>query len=62
MLLIGALIVGLVIYSPLIINYEIVLRKSQINPLNLFINLGIYTGVYIGTLLVIGVIFKIRSA
>ena len=60
-LLIGALIVGIVIYSPLIINYDL-MDRMRTNPFNFFINLGIYTSVYIGTLLVIWIIFRIRNA
>jgi hypothetical protein len=57
--LIAALIASLVIFSPVIINYEIFFRGP---PWERFINLGIYTGVYIGTLLIIWIIFKIRNA
>ena len=57
--LIAALIAGLVIFSPLIINYKLFFRSP---PWERFINLGIYTGVYIGTLLVIWIIFRIRNA
>jgi hypothetical protein len=51
--LIAALIAGLVIFSPLIFRFKFVLKQFEIDPINTFLNLCIYTGVYIGTLLVI---------
>jgi hypothetical protein len=60
--LIAALIAGLVIFSPLIFRFKFVLKQFEIDPINTFLNLGIYTGVYIGTLLIIWIIFKIRNA
>jgi hypothetical protein len=60
--LIAALIAGLVIFSPLIFRFKFVLKQFEIDPINTFLNLCIYTGVYIGTLLVIWIIFKIRNA